>query len=187
LAQRASSSSRRASLLLASCSGSLAGELVAASDSRAFTAPLSGAMTVPASGLGRIVLIQALGDLDKQAGEKIAVGLDVAELGEHPVDGCPGVFLAPPHLLAQSLHLVGDAIGEFGALARELVGDLGEALLQGLGVLPQAAFQVLLGIGTQALFFAELGGDRFELLLDRRFETAHAARCLRFQIAQLLL
>jgi hypothetical protein len=53
--------------------------------------------------------------------------------------------------------------------------------------LAQAAPQFLVGFGAQVLLLADLAGDRFQLLLDRRLHAAKAARRLRFDVAQLLL
>src|SRR6185369_1230726 len=154
--QRASSSRRPASRRPGSSSPAPADGFVAASDSFAIAVPRSsGALTVAAR-LGCHVLVQALGDLDEQACEQVAIGLDVAQLGKHPLDGGAGVVLASPHLVAQALDLLGQALGEVAPLDRELVGHLGQALLERLGVLAQAALQLLVGIGAQVLFLAEL-------------------------------
>ena len=56
------------------------------------------------------VLVQASRDLDEQAGQQIAVGLHVAELGEHSLDGCAGVLVPPPHFVAQRLRSRGPVV-----------------------------------------------------------------------------
>src|SRR5437667_323529 len=62
--------------------------------------------------LGRYVLVQAFGDLDKQSREQIAIGLHVAELGEHPLGRGAHVVLALAHLFPQALDFMAQAIRE---------------------------------------------------------------------------
>ena len=65
--------------------------------------------------------------------------------------------------------------------------SLAEALLQSLDVLPQAASQLLVGLGAQVLLLADLAGDRFQLLLDRGLQASKAAGRLPFHVPQPLL
>ncbi len=102
------------------------------------------------------VLIQASGNLDEQTGQQIAVGLNVAELGEHPLDGRAGVLVPPPHFVSQGLGFVAQAFGEFPLKGGKLVGNLAEAFLQSLDLFAQAASQLLVRFGAQILFLANL-------------------------------
>src|SRR5579885_876256 len=67
------------------------------------------------------VLVQALGDLDEQAGEKVAVGFDVAQLGEHLLDRVLHLLALALDLLMKRLGIAAHAVGEIAFELAHLV------------------------------------------------------------------
>ena len=135
---------------------------------------------------GRRVLVQALGDLDEQPGQQVAIGLDVAELGEHFFDRVLKILVLALDLLAQRLRFLGQAVGHVALELAQLVRRRAQPLFQRLIVLAQRPLDLLVGIGAQVLFFAELARERLHLLLRVRFEGAEIARRLRLNVLEAL-
>src|SRR5712675_396881 len=134
--------------------------------------------------LGSDILIEALGDLDEQARQQVAVGLHVAQLTEHLLERRPQVHVLLLGFLVQRLRLPGEAIGEVAVELAHLIGELPDALFHRLALLPQRALVLLVGLGALILLLAELRRQRVQMLLGVRFERIEAARRLRLKVLE---
>src|ERR1700722_8466568 len=99
----------------------------------------SGSLGAGSVRLRRRVLVQASGNFNEQAGQQTAVGFDVHQFSKHSLHGRAGVVGPAPALFAQRLRFVAQSLREVPVLAGQLVGDLGEVLLQSLDLFPKAA------------------------------------------------
>ena len=110
-------------------------------------------------GVGCHVLVQASGHLDEETGQQVAIGLDVAQFGEHPFDGGASIIVFPPDVVSHTLDFVADSICEFAIETPELVGNFAELFLERIHLFPKDPSQFLVGVGALFLFMPDLAGD----------------------------
>src|SRR5262245_36896342 len=110
------------------------------------------------------VLVQALGDLDEQPGQQVAIGFDVAELGEHFLDLVLKIVVPALDLLVQRLRFLGQAVGHVALELAQLVRHCAKPPFQRLVMLVQRPLDLLVGICAQVFLFAELAHERLHLL-----------------------
>src|ERR1700730_2193706 len=132
------------------------------------------------------LLVQAPGDLDKQPGEQVPIGFDTAQLSEHLLDRMLEVLVLALDFLAQRLHLLRQAVGLVALELAQLFRRRAKAFFNGVIMLALGPLGLLVGIGAQVFFFAELGCERLHLLLRARFEGTEIARRLSLDVLEAL-
>jgi len=127
------------------------------------------------STLRQSFLVEAARDLDEKAGQQVAIGLDVAQLAEHPLDRCVEILAATLGFFALFLRGTLKTFHELAFELAQLVDRLADALVQRPDLLAQPPIQGLVGLGENVLVVAELLRHRLHLFLDRGFDAGEPA------------
>src|SRR5580704_16561270 len=125
--------------------------------------------------LGSQILVEALGDFHEQARKQGAIGLHVAQVGEHLFDRMPEVRVLLMDLVAQRLCLAREAVGDIAIELAELIRQSPDTLFERLVLLAKHGLELFVGIRPLVSFVAQLSGQRVHLFLCVGLERVEIA------------